>query len=88
MALTKTCDCVAFKRLASSPRRASSSSEAKSSIRYRQRRPLSRGQKLTLRQPQGAHQQLKLPARQCILYRRAVGTNAEIRFVRTVRGIG
>ena len=32
IALTKTCDCVAFKRLASSPRRASSSSEAKSSI--------------------------------------------------------
>ena len=46
------------------------------------------GEELPLRQAQRAHQELELPARQGVFYRRTVSTNAEIRLVRAVRGVG
>ncbi|MNT63386.1 hypothetical protein D3C72_2011960 [compost metagenome] len=41
-----------------------------------------------MRQTQRAHQEFELSARQGVFDRCAVGTNAEVRFVWAVRGIG
>ena len=46
------------------------------------------GEKLSLCQAQRTHQELELPARQGIFDRRTVCTNAEIRLVRAVCGVG
>ena len=50
--------------------------------------PTFAGEELPLRQAQRTHQELQLPARQRVFHRRTVGTNAEVRLVRAVRGVG